>query len=273
MTIPVTAIVVTRNEEKRLPACLDALRRFKEVLVVDSSSRDATVEVARSKGARVVPFVWNGSYPKKRQWILEQVPLEHDWVFFVDADEIVTPALSDEIEVCLRRGPLCQGYFIKGRYVLGGKVLKFGVENAKLALFDRHAFSFPVVDDLDIPGMGEIEGHYQPVVSRPGAKIGGMREYLIHYALDDVRSWAFRHEKYASWEVGMNRKNAWPVDPVPWREAAKRALRRSRFRPELMFLVSYLLKGGCLDGARGYRMAKSRYDYYEMIRRLEEKAS
>lgn len=266
--IPVTAIVVTKNEEARLPACLAALGAFQDIIVVDSASRDKTAQVARARGVRVVDFTWDGAYPKKRQWTLDHAGIQTDWILFVDADETLTPELVAEIAALFERPPACDGYFIEGRYRIGGRLLKFGMANRKIVLFNRHAFRFPVVDDLDIPGMGEIEGHYQPVPVGTEARIGTLKQFMIHDALDDPRAWAFRHEKYARWEAGMNRKDAWPQDPVPWRQTAKTTLRQMRLRPELMYLMSYVMKGGFLDGKRGLALAESRYRYYDMIRRL-----
>jgi glycosyltransferase involved in cell wall biosynthesis len=269
MTIPVTAIVVTKNEERRIRDCLNALQGFQDILVVDSGSRDKTVEVATRCGARVVDFIWDGTYPKKRQWVLDHVPLRTDWIFFVDADEIVTDDLKKEISELFKSHPPCDGYFVKGRYRIDGRLLRFGVQNNKLALLNRHKFVFPVVDDLDIPGMGEIEGHYQPVRKADG-KIGYMRHTLIHTAYEDERSWIFRHEKYARWESGMNRRNSWPADPVPWRQKVKLWLRGSQWRPEIMFLVNYICAGGILDGRAGYKFARSRYRYYKLIQSLDK---
>ena len=65
--------------------------------VVDSQSTDATVEIARSFGAHVVQFHYQGGWPKKRQWAMESLPLAHDWIFLVDADEALTPELVQEI--------------------------------------------------------------------------------------------------------------------------------------------------------------------------------
>lgn len=267
--IPVTVLVMTKNEEAKIVACLRALDDFDEVIVVDSQSRDRTVPVAESCKVRVVPFVWDGRYPKKRQWCLDHLPIGHDWVFFVDADEMVTPALIEEIAALFEKDfPEPAGYFVTGRYQSKGKVLRFGLPNRKIALFDRKRMHFPVVDDLDLPSMGEIEGHYQPVLKNEaeGSKIGKLSAFLIHDALDDERAWAFRHEKYARWEAGMNGKDAWPVDPDPSRERVKRFLRASRYRAELVFFSSYILKFGFLDGEAGKVLALGKYRYYKYIR-------
>jgi glycosyltransferase involved in cell wall biosynthesis len=165
--IPVSAIIVAKNEEANIGRCLEALSGFDEIVIVDSNSQDATVKIARDKGARIFPFYWNGRYPKKRQWALENIDISHDWVFFVDADEVVTQKLSKSIKRIFENGtPRYVGYFIKGCYVWKGKLLSFGMTNNKLALFDRRYIEFPLVNDLDIPGMGEIEGHYQPVLKK-----------------------------------------------------------------------------------------------------------
>lgn len=70
--IPVSVVVMTRNEAANLPHCLSALGRFAERFVVDSGSTDGTPAIAEAAGARVVPFRWDGRYPKKKQWCLDQ---------------------------------------------------------------------------------------------------------------------------------------------------------------------------------------------------------
>lgn len=266
--IPVTVIVATQNEEKRLPACLAALDGFQEVIVVDSQSRDRTVEVAQQYGATVVPFTWNRAYPKKRQWSLDNLQLKSDWIFFVDADEIITPELKEEIAALFKGEPDCTGYFVKGHYKAGAKILKFGLQNKKLVLFDRTKIHFPVIDDLDIPGMGEMEGHYQPVPKDTSFKLGTLNNIMIHDAFDDDHVWSFKHGKYARWEVGMNAKNAWPVDPVAWREKVKAKLRGTKWRPQIIYFSSYVLLGGFMDGAAGKKLAKAKSSYYKKIQEL-----
>ena len=95
--LPVSVIVAARNEEKNLPRCLEALRDVGEVYVIDSESTDATPEIARSFGAKVVQFHYQGGWPKKRQWAMDTLPLAFDWILLVDADEALTPELAEEI--------------------------------------------------------------------------------------------------------------------------------------------------------------------------------
>ncbi|MFA7276957.1 MAG: glycosyltransferase family 2 protein [Pseudobdellovibrionaceae bacterium] len=264
--IPVSVIVVTKDEAGRIGPCLSALQDFAQVVVVDSASRDGTVDSVKQMGVPCINFIWNKMYPKKRGWCLDQLEGLCDWVFFVDADEIVTPELVQEIKDVVRGKCIYAGYFITGRYTYGGELLRHGAANHKIALFNRHVMEFPVVDDLDIPGMGEIEGHYQPVLKAGyNLPIGSLQAHLVHTALEDARAWIFRHQKYARWEAGMNVKNVWPIDPVPWRQRAKVYLRGSNLRPALMFLYSFVYKLGFLDGARGMKFARERFMYCRMI--------
>src|SRR5579864_4071297 len=101
-TLPITVIVAARNEARNLPRCLESLQCAGEVYVIDSQSTDATVQIAESYGAHVVQFHYQGGWPKKRQWAMDSLPLSHDWIFLVDADEALTPELSSEIRSAIQ---------------------------------------------------------------------------------------------------------------------------------------------------------------------------
>ena len=232
--------------------------------VVDSQSRDETLNIAAQKGAHCVRFEWDGRYPKKRQWCLDTLNLKYDRVLFVDADERVPQALIDEIAALDFR---CAGYFVKGQYEFEGRALRFGLQNHKIALMDRTRMEFPIVDDLDIAGMGEIEGHYQPVLKPDCASgiIGRLKTPLTHKAYDDQKKWEARHMRYAQWEAAMTQKKRWPPEPRVVRGMLKMLFRALPFTPYIAFAHSYILKLGFLDGVRGYRFACSRARYYRMI--------
>ncbi len=262
----ITALIVTKNEAPRIAACIKALHNFSDILVVDSNSDDDTVKIAKNHGARTQNFTWNGNYPKKRQYCLDHLDLPHEWIFFVDADEIVPPALVEEIQ---RLDFSAAGYFVKGVYMFEQKILRFGLRNNKLALINRNKINFPIIDDLDIPGMGEIEGHYQPVlkVGHEHEPLGQLRTSLVHLAYEDRKGWEKRHARYALWESGMDRRAAWPRDPEQKRAMLKILFKRfpSFLRPLAAFMHCYIFKLGFLDGARGLRFAMSRFSYYKMI--------
>lgn len=263
----VSVIVVTKNEGRRLQKCLEALRNFQYVYVVDSNSWDQTREIANQFGTNVVSFSWDGQYPKKYQWCLDKLHLQTDWVLFVDADEIVTQNLFSEL---LKLDFRLAGYFIKARYRLNGKLLKYGLQNNKLCLINRHKIQFPVVDDLDLDGMGEIEGNYQPILRKGHEKesIGQLCHYMIHDSMDDLKSWEKRHYRYAQWEVGMDNKKAWPTENRSRHRFLKACFKKLPFRGIIAFVHSYILKRGFLDGKAGFKMALSRYQYYRMINKL-----
>lgn len=275
--IPVSVIVVTRNEEACIAKSLDALCWFDDLWVVDSNSNDRTCDIARECGARVANFDWDGKYPKKRQWCLDHLPLRNQWVFFVDADEIVTNDLTREIaalDLSLKSG--VAGYFVRGRYLWPykgkHKMLRYGLGNNKLVLFDRWKVEFPVVDDLGLGGMGEIEGHYQPILKDKyaGEMIRQLNFALEHAACESKAIWYDRHERYAQWEAGMNIRDAWPKDPVQWRQAFKQIFRAMPMRNVAAFLHCYILKLGFLDGGVGLDFALSRAWYYKRISEISK---
>lgn len=257
----ISVVIVTKNEAKTIAACLKALKRFDDVTVVDSNSDDNTAKIAETYGVRVSNFQWNGVYPKKRQWCLDHLNLR-DWVLFIDADEHMTYALFDEIQAL--NGDAA-GYFIKGRYVYDGKALNHGLKNNKLCLFNRHKMHFPVVDDLDILDMGEIEGHYQPVLnnSYKGENIGQLKHALMHV---ESGNWAGRHKQYAIWQAAMNARQE---NPEPVRRL-KKLWHVMPLKPIMAFMHSYLLKCGILDGRAGALHAYQRGAYYAMIARASK---
>ncbi len=96
-------LIITKNEEVNLPSCLEALQGWtRKVFVVDSGSTDRTQEIAESMGAEFVHHDWPG-YAAQKNWALDNLPLESDWVLIVDADEVITPALRNEIASVISR--------------------------------------------------------------------------------------------------------------------------------------------------------------------------
>ena len=79
--------------------------------------------------AEIVLFRWNGKYPKKRQWAVDNISIGHNWIFWVDADEVVTPELAQEIREIFTQDPKQAGFFVKGQYILNDIPLKHGLMN------------------------------------------------------------------------------------------------------------------------------------------------
>jgi glycosyltransferase involved in cell wall biosynthesis len=253
--------MMTKNEEDSLPRSLPPLiTNFAQVFVVDSNSTDQTQTIAKNLGAQVVNFTWNGQYPKKKQWCIDNLPLNHDWVFLCDADEIITDTFIHEMR---HLDYTADGYFVRSSMIWNGRLLKYGQKNNKLCLFHKDRFHHPAVDDLTINGGWEVEGHYQPVSTLPKPKIGQIKSALMHY--DTANEWVERHKRYITWEVGMIRDKAFPRDPVKWRENLKTFTRTSCLRPSLYFIYGYIFKLGFLDGRAGLDYALKRFWYNASI--------
>lgn len=262
--IPVSVIVMTRNEAANIAACLSGLAPFDQVLVVDSDSADGTAALAARLGAETVSFRWNGRYPKKKQWSLQWPGLRHDWVLFVDADEVVSPALAAEIGDLMRQSRPEGAFFLSSRQVWLGRELRHGCPYRKIALLHRHRARFLPCDDLDVAAMWEVEGHYQPVVDGP---VGHLRQKLRH---DDHKSpfaWIERHNRYSDWEAQLagRASGALLAGERGWRRWAKQMVRRLPGRPLLAFLHAYVLHLGFLDGWAGWHHACGRAFYYWQI--------
>jgi glycosyltransferase involved in cell wall biosynthesis len=263
--IPVSVVVMTKNEEHNIEQCLASLTSFDEVFVVDSESEDRTREIAERTGAHVVSFRWNGRYPKKKQWSLENLPFSHDWVLYADADEFVTPKLIDEFERLFREGPAHRGYFVSYDYVFLGRVLRYGWRPRKLVLLDRHVSSFLDVDDLDVANFWEVEGHYQPQVQ---GSVGSLASRMVHNDHDTLYQYFHRHNRYSDWEAHINVRGA-GSDPreatLGLRSVLKRVLGRIPFRGTFFFIYCYGIRRGFLDGRAGLHYALSKSYYYWQI--------
>ena len=99
----ITIVVPVKNEERNLPECLENVKAFEYVVLVDSGSSDRTLEIAVEYGREVVHFRWNGEFPKKRNWVLRNYKFKTPWVMFLDADERITPVFCKELEYVLPR--------------------------------------------------------------------------------------------------------------------------------------------------------------------------
>ena len=95
-------MIITKDEERNIAACLESVRWADERIVVDAESRDRTVEIAKQHATQVHVRPWPGYGPQKNFGI-EQAKAE--WILIVDADERITPALSEEIRAVLKAGP------------------------------------------------------------------------------------------------------------------------------------------------------------------------
>jgi glycosyltransferase involved in cell wall biosynthesis len=254
--LPVSVIVAARSEEKNLPRCLEALRDVGEVYVVDSQSTDATPEIARSFGAKVVQFHYQGGWPKKRQWALESLPFEFDWILLVDADEVLTPELEEEIRNAIRNQGV-NGYYISLRMYFLGRVLRHGGVNFwKLALFRRDKGRYECRLRNQDSSMADMEVHEHVVVDGPTSRLTNP---LIHHNVESLSRYIQKHDEYSNWEarVWVHGEASGQLPPTLFGTQAQRRrwLKKNFLRlpgaPVGFFLLKYLFSLGFLDGMPG----------------------
>ena len=262
--VPVSVIVLTRDEEATLGNSLRRLERFDDVVVVDSGSTDRTAEIAVEHGARVVPFTWDGGYPKKKQWSLEHAGVRHDWVLLLDADEFPSTALVDEIAALVRSGRVDEhgAYDVALLYRFAGRYLRHGHRVTKRSLLDRRRCAFPEVGDLDAPGIREVEGHYQPETT---GTVGALRHRIVHDDRDPVASWFDRHNRYSDWEAYLRRHAALRSDVAARRTAKGALFDKVPFKPLAFFVYAFVARRGFLDGRAGFDYAVALATYYWQI--------
>jgi glycosyltransferase involved in cell wall biosynthesis len=254
--LPVTVIVPVRNEAKNLPRCLLALRYVGEVFVIDSQSTDDTVEIARSSGATVVQFHYQGGWPKKRQWAMNTLPIAYDWILLLDADEVLTPEVAEEIRLAIQN-PVVNGYSILLRIVFLGRVLRHGdVGLWKMSLFRRGKGRYECrLKDQDA-SMADMEVHEHVVVEGPTARL---RNPLIHHNVESLSRYIQKHDEYSNWESRVLLQGGddeeLPPSLLGTQAQRRRWMKRKLFAvpgsPVLLFLYRYVLRLGFLDGAPG----------------------
>ncbi len=268
-----SVVIVTKNiTPDILPIfeqCLISVSSIDDVWVVSSDNDNDVEELCSKNNVNYIHYVWDGKYPKKRGWCLENLNTKNDWIFFLDADEMIFPDLIEEIKTTINQDDIKDyaGFFTKSSYIWDGQPLKHGLKNNKIVLLNKKRIKYPVIDDLDCVEMGEIEGHYQPVPINNSYKIGVLKTVMSHHAFTDYDDWNKRHEKYANWESYMINHNLYPAEISLFREYLKQTFRKMPFRPLVAFLHSYILKLGILDGKSGFLFAKTRYNYYQEVQK------
>jgi len=256
-TLPVSVIVPARNEAGNLARCLESLREVGEVYVVDSQSSDETVEIARSFGAKVIQFHYAGGWPKKRQWAMDTLPLAYDWVFLVDADEALTPELSNEIGRAVQN-PDIDGCYIGLRMFFLGRALRHGDAGFyKLSLFRRGKGHFECrLKDQDA-SMADMEVHEHINVE---GKTARLKNPLLHYNVESLERYIQKHNEYSNWDARVwleGESNSSELPPALFGSQAQRRrwLRKKLFglpgSPILFFFYKYILRLGFLDGMPG----------------------
>lgn len=271
-TIPVSVIVPVRNEAKNLTRCLESLRGFGEVYVIDSQSEDTTVEIARSYDAKIVQFFYKGGWPKKRQWALKNLTFLYEWVLLIDADEAMTVSLAEEIKEVVSAGD-ADGYYIRLQMFFLNRRLRFSGANFwKMSLFRRTKGGYECrLKDQD-SSMADMEVHEHVVIK---GKTGKLRNSLIHHNVESLSRYFQKHNEYSNWEakVWFSCEGESELHPSLFGvQAQRRRWLKKHFlglpgSPILLFFYKYFLCLGFLDGVPGLL-----YCCYQGIQLLNVKA-
>jgi glycosyltransferase involved in cell wall biosynthesis len=260
----VSVIILTLDEEINIAASLDSCTWSDDVHVLDSGSRDRTVEIARERGAAVHVHRFE-SFGAQRNWAIDHIPLRHEWVFHLDADERFTPELVREMTETLARGPAEAGYYVANQMILNGSWIKHasGYPAYQMRLFHRARMRF--TDH----GHGQREH-----MLVPGAAIGMLRQPYLHLNFSKgMEDWQRRHEGYARKEAEQIlaatrtpfRARDLSRDAISRRRALKRLAGRVPFRGGLRFLHCIILQRAFLDGRAGVAYARLLARYERMI--------
>lgn len=260
--VPISVLIPIRNEESNLPRCLASVAWADEVFVVDSQSTDASGAIARRFGAEVVQFRFNGVWPKKKNWALENLPFKHEWVLILDADEVMPPDAEQEIAALVEQdGNGHAGFWINRRFMFMGRWLRHAYyPNWNLRLFKHRLGRYErLVQGATQSGDNEVHEHI--IVN---GSTGRLRCEMDHYAFASIDVFVEKHNRYSNWEARLeleegleHTRDATPQStPVRFRRTLKRLVRRMPCRPLLRFLYVYVFQAGFLDGREGYIFAR-----------------
>ena len=259
-----SVLIPVKNEAANLRACMESVQFADEIVVVDSGSTDGTREIASERGASIVDFEWNGAFPRKKNWALENVPWRHEWVLIIDADERITPALEQQIQDAIKRSDV-DGFYLNRRYwFLDGWINHSArFPNWNLRLFRHRHGRYERFDIVSPSESGDNEVHEHVLLK-------GRAEYLSepmeHYAFPDLATFIEKHNRYSTWEAqvaqqmtqggGGKLQASLFGSPMERRRSLKRASALMPFRPTLRFIYHYVIGQGFRDGYRGFVLSR-----------------
>lgn len=264
MKLPLTAVILSYNEERDIGSCIQSLQDYvDDVVVLDSGSRDRTVEIAGQLGARLYTNAFTG-FGDQRNWAIDNVEHKHDWVIHLDADERLTSELAKELGSRLASDPTEAGYYVPCKLMFGNRWLRYsgGFPTYQVRVFHRKRLRF--VND----------GHGQREVTQ--GKLAYVNEPYLHYGFSKgIECWFLKHVQYSAKEAVSSLQDE-PItaveftrvffgDRVSRRRSLKRLSRRVPFRRILRIIDLLILKRGILDGWSGILYARMLAVYEEMI--------
>ena len=243
MQTTLSVIIITKDEAANIRACIESVAWADEIVVVDSGSSDATVEICRASGAKVFVHDWPGFGVQKNRALSYAT---HEWVFSIDADERVTPELRAAIEAVLARtNDEYIAYEISRLSSYCGRFMRHSgwYPDRIVRLFKRDAARFS--DDLVHEHL-LVEGN-----------IGILNGELLHYSYQNLEQVLNKVNQYSSAGAAMMEQRG--------RQAT---LSGAVLRGIWSFIRTYVLRAGFLDGREGFMLAVSNAEgtYYRYLK-------
>ncbi len=224
----ISAVILTKDEEKNLQECLESVKWCDEVILIDDNSTDRTLEIAKKFGAKVFTHSLNNDFAAQRNFGLEKVMGE--WVLFVDADERISPDLKKEIMETIKKINV-NGFYLKRHDFFGGRWLKHGeTANVRLLRLGRR-------------GKGKFERKVHETWEIKG-EIGELKNPLLHYP----------HQTLSDFIDHVNFHSTLHAEALE-KEDVKPSLWRIIFYPKAKFIQNYIFRLGFLDGTPGIIVA------------------
>ena len=225
MVPKVSVTIITLNEAAHVAGAIDSARWAEEILVIDCGSTDGTADIARGKGAVVMCREWSG-YVDQKNFAAERAA--HDWIFSLDADERVTPALAAEIRALVAGEPPRRGYRVpRVTYHLGRWIRTTDFyPDFQTRLYDRRAARW--------------RGKYVHESVAVDGPVGRLRHELEHYSFRNLRDQLDRINHYTTLAARQMHESGRRSGPL-----------HLLVHPPAAFLRNYLLRRGILDGTAG----------------------
>ncbi|SRR5258708_5060892 len=222
----ISAVILTKNEEKNIGACLSTLQWCDEIIVVDDNSTDSTIEIAKKLGGTIYSRSLNNDFAQQRNFGLHKA--KEEWVFFVDADERITPSLCDEI-IQYADMPITQyaGFYIRRLDSMWGRILQHG-ETGDIYLLR-----------LAKKNAGKWEGKVHELWEVKG-KAGRLRNPLMHYP----------HPRITDFLKEINFYTALRAEEL-FQQKVNVSFWQIILYPKAKFFINYFVKFGFLDGTAG----------------------
>jgi glycosyltransferase involved in cell wall biosynthesis len=274
--LPITVLIAAKNEALNIARCLKSLGPAYHTFVIDSHSTDATAAIACDMGAEVVQFNYTGGYPKKRQWALDTLNIDTEWVFLLDADEVVPDSLWNEIAVVVNDLSAKDAYLInKGFHFLGQRFIHGGFSHQAILLFRKGRASFEELINDPAHAL-DMEIHERLCIN---GLVGSLKTPLIHEDFKGLEAYISRHNCYSTWEARLRyaylekgRYGKQSIKPRLFgnvqerRRFLKEIAVRIPFESTLWFLYHYIIRLGIVEGRPGLIASQIRASYIAQVR-------